>query len=160
MLNSKMFNFKFFLGGREIVDSLKIGAVKNGGATKFKNNIYSNIESDDFIKVSDKNTISIFVPSTININDKIDNKGYVEMVITTLLKRYDLNNLSFYDTEGSWYDEINNDVVIEKITIVTLDINCISIADIQYFINIAESIKNSMNQQAVSISINDSLAIV
>lgn len=160
MLNSKSFNFKFFLGGREEVENLKIGAIRNGGATKLKNKIISNIPTDDLIRVSENNTISIFVPSTINVNEEVDNSQYVLNVINTLTERYDIKNLTFYNTKGSWYDDESLEVIIEKITLVSLDLKCITEIDIKYFINIAEYLKREMNQQAVSISINESLAII
>lgn len=160
MLNSKIFGFQFFLGGREKVTSLYEGAMKNNGATKYEYGIMSNIPTDDFIRTSENNIVSIFVPSTIDVNKEVDNTEYVRTVIRMLRKRYSLDTLSFYNTEGSWLDTDNNEVVIEKITIVSLNLASMSEEDVKYFINIAEYLKDTMNQQAVSININECLAIV
>lgn len=161
MINSKLFNFQFFLGGREKVSNLKDGARKFGGATRYENVIYSNVETDDFIQINnEKNNISIFIPSTINVNQQIDNTNYVMSTLEDLRTRYDLSDMKFYNTEGSWFDKDNNDVVIERITIVRVEIKAISIEDISFFIELANKIKYNMKQQAVSININDSLALV
>ena len=66
----------FFLGGIEKVDSLEIGARKNGGATLFKNGVYSNYDNgkNNITIDSKNNTISIIIPSTIDIDKEIDNK--------------------------------------------------------------------------------------
>ena len=161
MLNLSKYNFSFLLTGFEIVKSLKEGAIKNGGATKFEDKIISNIPASDFIEIEDTNTISIFVPSTMNTSKKITNEKYVNEVINMLNNKYNLNDLVFYNTKGSWYSEDNKEVIIEKITIVTLNLKRVIIDDdIEYFVNIAKYIKDEMSQESVSISINNSLCIV
>ncbi len=160
-IQSNLFNLQYFLGGKTKVNSLKEGAIKFGGATKFEQEIYSNKETDGFIKINeDKNNISIFVPSTINIDEVIDNTPYVMNTLKKLQMKYSLKDMKFYNTEGSWYDDKGNTVVIEKITIITVEMIILSLNDIEFFIGIANEIKHNMNQQAVSININDSLAIV
>ena len=71
---------EFFLGGIEKVDSLEIGAQKNGGATLFKEGVFSNYDNgeNNIIIDSKKNTISIIMPSTINVDKEIDNKEYIK----------------------------------------------------------------------------------
>ena len=74
LINSKQFNFQFFLSGRKKVKSLKAGALQYGGATKYKNGIYSNIPESDYININDKNNeISIFIPSTCDIDKQVNN---------------------------------------------------------------------------------------
>lgn len=161
MIDSKIFNFQFFLGGRTKVNDLIGAARMHGGATKLDDGIYSNINTDNLIKVNPvENNLSIFIPSTVNVNEVIDNGFYVEKTLAILKNSYDITKMKFYNTEGSWYDEETDSVVIEKITIITVEMNTISTEDINFFIRIANSLKYAMRQQAVSIQINDSLAIV
>ncbi len=161
-MNSTKFNFNFFLSNRKKVDSLQIGAIENGGATKFDDAIYSNIEGNNFIELKEKNNqISIFIPSTMDINNKVNNEYYIKKSINYLEKHYNItNNLKYYKTSGSWFSDSLNKVIIEDITIITLQLINLNEIDINIFIALANMIKNEMNQEAVSISINESLAIV
>lgn len=161
MINSNSYNFQFFLGSRQKVTNLYDAARSYGGATKYDDGIYSNIPLDEFIRINEiNNNLSIFIPSTINTNEKIDNSSFVLETVNLLENKYNITNMKFYNTEGSWLDEKENNVVVENITIITVEVNEVSEDDILFFINLANIIKYKMNQQAVSISINDSLAIV
>lgn len=160
MLNSNNYNFMYFYGGGEVVSSLEEGALRNGGATKYADKIISNIETNEFIEIKEENEISIFIPSTINVNIQIDNREYLEKIINKIADRYSLNELTFYNAEGSWLDEITNEVIIEKITIVTLKTKEINDIDVRFFIKLAEFLKIDMIQQGISLRINDSLAII
>ena len=161
LINSKKFNFSFFLSDRTKVASLEDGAIAYGGATQFADGIYSNIEGNEYIKINkDKNSISLFVPSTTNINKHIDNNYYVNYCYNKIANLYSNNNKKYYDTQGSWYSEDLQEVVIEDITIITLELNTISEADVYNFIQLANWIKREMSQEGVSIAINTALAIV
>lgn len=161
-INSKKFNFNFFLSGNKKVDSLEIGAKEYGGATKFDDGIYSNIEGSEMIELKESdNEISIFIPSTMDVSNKIDNKYYVNKSIDYLERFYNISdNLKYYATTGSWYSEDNKDVVVEDITIITLKLDQLTETDIEIFIGLAEIIKRDMKQEGVSIAINTALAIV
>lgn len=152
----------FFLSGNKKVDSLENGAKKYGGATKFDNNIYSNVQGSEFIELKESdNEISIFIPSTTDTNIKISNKYYINYSINYLERFYSItDNLKYYKTMGSWYSIDNKDIVIEDITIVTLKLNKLTEADIRIFIDLANWIKKEMKQEGVSITINTALAIV
>lgn len=161
MLNSKKFNFNFFLGGIKKVESLKSGALENGGATKFESGIYSNIEKDEYININkDNNKISLFIPDTIDINNKTDNTKYIEFCVNQLQNLYSDVNLKYYNTQGSWYSEDLKKVVYDDITILTLQLDTITEKDIENFIDLANWIKIKMHQEGVSININGALAIV
>ena len=161
-INSKKFNFNFFLSGNKKVDTLEAGAKKYGGATKFDSGIYSNVEGSEFIKLKEAdNEISIFIPSTTDTNIKVDNKYYINYSINYLERFYSItDNLKYYKTIGSWYSEDKKEVVIENITIVTLKLDQLTETDIQIFIDLANWTKKEMKQEGVSIAINTALAIV
>lgn len=161
MIDSKKFNFSFFLSGITRVKSLKEGAEKFGGATEFDSGIYSNIPGDNFIHTQkDKNQISIFIPSTTNINQKVDNKKYIEYSLNYLERFYDITRINYYNTKGSWYSEDKKQVIEEDITIITVNKEELTEVDINIFIQLANWIKREMAQEGVSIAINSALAIV
>lgn len=161
LINSKKFNFQFFLSNRKKVKSLKAGALQYGGATKFDDAIYSNYYDNDFIEVNqNNNNISIFIPSTFNINNNIDNSYYVNYAYNYIRNLYNNANIKYYDTKGSWWSDDLQKVVIENITIITVELNTITEADIYNFIDLANWIKKEMSQEGVSIAINTALAII
>lgn len=160
-INSNNFPFSFFLSNRKKVESLEAGAMKNGGATQYNNGIFSNIEGDEFINInSEKNTISLFVPSTIDVNKKTDNSIMIQYIVEQLKNHYNTDNIIFYDTQGSWYSDNLDQVIIEDITIISVDMVTVTEKDINLFIQLANYIKKEMQQEGVSISINSALCIV
>lgn len=160
-INSNLFNFNFFLSNRKKVESLESGAIENGGATQFNNGVYSNIEGDSNIRINESdNTISLFIPSTMDVNKKADNNTIIQYIVKQLKQSYNTSNIIFYDTKGSWYSDSLNQVVIENITIVSIDMASITESDINLFIKLANYIKTEMQQEGVSISINSALCII
>ena len=161
VIDSKMFNFDFFLSDRKMVSSLVYGAETFGGATMFEEGIYSNIPKNEYIEINkDNNSISLFIPSTVAINTTTDNNEQVMYCVEQLQKYYSNKNITYYDTKGSWYSDTLEKVVIEDITIITVDTATVTEQDIEIFIELAEYIKQDMEQEGVSIAINNSLAIV
>ena len=153
---------EFFLGGIEKVDSLEIGARKNGGATLFKDGIYSNYdnEKNNIIIDSKKNTISIIIPSTIDADKEINNKKYVEYY-SSIIKNYaKFKNVFFYNSCGSWFSDNLNKVIIEKNTIITIEVNDLTIKDIMFMINLGKIVKKDMSQEAISVIVNSALCLV
>ena len=160
-IDSKKFHFSFFLSDRKKVNSLEEGARLYGGSTQFNDGIYSNIEGSEFIKINeDKNSISLFVPSTVNVNQQVNNSYYVKYCYNKLQLLYNNNNITYYDTTGSWWSNDKNDTVKEDITIITVDMETITENDIYNFIQLANWIKKEMSQEGVSIAINAALAII
>ena len=161
LINSKKFNFSFFLSDRKKVASLEEGAITYGGATQFNDGIYSNIEGNEYIKINkDKNSISLFIPSTVNVSRHINNKYYVKYCYNKIKSLYNDKNIKYYDTKGSWYSEDLNQIIIEDVTIITLETDKLTEKDIEIFIQLANWIKKEMSQEGVSIAINTALAIV
>ena len=146
----------FYLANRIQVESLEDGAVQYGGATLIDGKIYSNIEESEELKLNMKNTVGILVPSTIDININIDNKKYVEEV-EAVLKDFG-KVTSKFDSKGSWYSDIEG-VVVEENTIVTFESNG-NPFDLQLLKYLAEKLKSDMKQEAITIILNDGIAIV
>jgi hypothetical protein len=159
-INSNLFNFNFFLSDKKKVDSLEQGAKENGGATRFKDAIYSNYSKDEYIRVNNtNNTISILIPSTIDVNNSIDNEEYVIKYNSIIKNNYNSSDTIYYNTKGSWYSEDLDAVIVEDITIISLNLKKVTIKDILFFKNLALQVKKDMKQEGVSIIINDALCI-
>ena len=153
---------EFFLGGIEKVDNLEIGARKNGGATLFKDGVYSNYDNgeNNIIIDSKKNTISIIIPSTINADKEIDNKKYVNYY-SSIIKNYaKFKNVFFYNSRGSWFSDNLNKVIIEKNTIITIEVDDLTSKDIMFMINLGKIVKKDMSQEAISVIVNNALCLV
>ena len=160
-INSKKFNFNFFLSSNKEVKNLEIGAIENGGATKINNKTYSNIQGNDYIVINEKsNTLAIYIPDTMDVDAQTDNTQYIDYSMKYIQKLYNTNNVKFEATQGSWYSEDMKKVVYDNITIVSISLNSVKENDIKNFVTLAQYIKTEMNQEGVSIAINQSLAIV
>ena len=153
----------FSLSERKFVESLEEGARLYGGATKIDNEIFSNYNEATEFDIFDENDtifttnlVGLIVPGTIDVDSQIDNTEFVEYVINRLenVGKTDILN---YDVEGSWVME-NGDVVIESNNMILFDSKCDEF-DMNLLKELAEFVKTSMNQEAVSILINDGLVI-
>ena len=153
---------EFFLGGIEKVDNLEIGARKNGGATLFKDGVFSNYDNgkNNIIIDSKKNTISIIIPSTIDADKEINNKKYVEYY-SSIIKNYaKFKNVFFYNSCGSWFSDNLNKVIIEKNTIITIEVDDLTSKDIMFMINLGKIVKKDRSQEAISVIVNNALCLV
>lgn len=161
LLNSKNFNqVTFFLGGRKEVASLEEGARKYGGATLLGGKIYSNCEGGDYINLlEEENSISVIIPSTLDADVEIDNAEYVAKYLKILNKEYS-GKITVCNSEGSWYSDDLNKVIIEKNTIITVSSNNLDAENINAILNLGILIRDDMRQEAVSVLINDALCIV
>jgi hypothetical protein len=61
---------------------------------------------------------------------------------------------------GSWYSEELQMVVYDNIIIASLELSEVKTKDIQFFIKLARFIKRQMKQEAVTVTINDSMGLV
>lgn len=161
-INSKNFNFQFFLSDSIKVKSLKAGALQHGGATKTQNKIYSNIAGTDYITINDNNNkLSIFIPNTMQVNQKADNRQFIDYAINYITNNFNnVNNLQFENTKGSWYSEDLQKVVYDNITIISFESADITPIDINIMTILASYIKQHMSQEGVTITINNSMVII
>ena len=146
----------FYLSDKTEVKSLEEGAVQYGGATRIGNKIYSNINEKTTFKTEENNTIGLIIPSTIDVNTVVDNKKYVEKIENTLK---DFGKITTnIKSEGSWYSDTEG-VIVEENNIILFNSNG-NIFDMQLVKYLAEEIKTDMKQEAVTIILNDGIAII
>ena len=162
-INSKLFKeISFFMGGYKVVNSLESGAIENGGATLMSNGqVISNIEKDNFISINkNNNVLRLFIPSTLDVNNSVDNIEFVEKYYNLIESIYPDKTITITNTKGSWYSDTTNSVVIENITILELNIKKVKESDIRIFLSLGLQVKEDMKQDAVSVMCNDALCLV
>lgn len=162
-INSKLFKeISFFLGGSKVVNNLEVGAIENGGATLMGNGqVISNIEKGNFISINkNNNVLRLFIPSTLDVNNSVNNIEFVEKYYNLIESIYPNNTITITNTKGSWFSDTTNSVVIEDITILELNIKEVRENDIKIFLNLGLQVKQDMKQDAVSVMCNDALCLV
>lgn len=102
--------------------------------------------------------VSIYVPSTVEVNKEVDNKEQVKRVITELSQMF--GGATATEAVGGWVCD-NGETVLEKVTIVYSFCNSESLqkhfADVY---QICERIKKDMSQEAVTLEINGQVKFV
>ena len=157
-LVNDIFKGSFILDSRVPVKSLEVGAKTHGGATQVGFYTYSNIDSGLPIELYEEGNIyGIIVPSTINVNEVIDNKEFVQYVNR---KMNIIADTEIYAGAGSWYSEDLGEVIVENNKIVTMITDMDPSVVLQYMRLVALNLKDMMSQEGVSIIVNDGLVIV
>lgn len=163
LINNNKFNqITFFLSGNVEVKDLRTGAIMHGGATEFNGIPYSNVQGSSYFTVNEaeENIIRILVPTTVNVDQQINNKSFVDKYLSMVKNNYNFKNIKTYNTVGSWYSEELQKVVYDYSTVIEISMKKIDENIINYFLNLGLEIKSDMTQEAVSVFINKSLAIV
>lgn len=165
-INSSKFSFSFFLSGRKPVNNLETAAKEYGGATLNLDTSeqYSNVPSGEFIELRqgrELNTLSVFIPSTVEVDRQAD-RELIKRVVSVIVQRLYQRFGKFPVVEKglrSWQSEAG-EVVYDNIQIVSEFLETVTEADIKFFISLARYVKREMKQEAVSLAINDALALI
>lgn len=163
LINNNKFNqITFFLSESVEVKDLRSGAIAHGGATEFNGIPYSNVEGSSYFTVNEaeENVIRILVPTTVNVDQQINNKSFVDKYLSMVRNSYNFKDIKTYNTVGSWYSEELQKVVYDYSTVIEISMKKIDENIINYFLDMGLKIKSDMTQEAVSVFINKSLAIV
>lgn len=154
---NEYFENSFNLSSKTNVESLEAGAKEFGGATEIDGIIFSNYNNTDIFEINDvDNILGIIIPGTIDINKKIDNTNFVDMIINNL-KLNNIVDIKNKDIKGSWITE-DNKCIIEDNNLITFKSNNIN-RELKLLKKLAAIIKKDMNQEAVSIMVNNGLII-
>lgn len=96
--------------------------------------------------------VAIYVPSTINVNEKIDNSEYVISVIRELSSMF--GGATASDAVGGWVSE-SGETVIERVKIVYSFCSSEQLNErFDDVYEICQRIKREMNQEAVTLEVN------
>ena len=98
------------------------------------------------------NKVSIYVPSTVNVNQRINNNKQVLSIIKQMSLLF--GGATSYKCTGGWVAD-NGDIVTERVNIVYSFCDKKSLQDnLSKVINICQQIKKDMQQEAVTLEIN------
>ena len=98
------------------------------------------------------NKVSIYVPSTVNINQRINNNKQVMDTIKQMSLLF--GGATSYKCTGGWVAD-NSEIVTERVNIVYSFCSKKSLQDnLPKVINICQQIKKDMQQEAVTLEIN------
>ena len=145
----------FYLNNKKVIEESEIDA----GATMFEGQWVTNYQESDTIEIKENNELSIYVPSTIDV-DKINEQFELltKNTINMLQKEFN-TNVKRIDTKGAWKSE--QGLVFEDINILSINASYEKFESIlEYFINLAEKFKKDLSQEGISIGINDGLMII
>jgi len=98
------------------------------------------------------NKVSVYVPSTVNVNKRIDNKKQVMAIIKQMSLLF--GGATSYECVGGWVAD-NGDIVTEQVNIVYSFCDKKSLNNnLANVINICQQIKKEMKQEAVTLEVN------
>ena len=98
------------------------------------------------------NKVSIYVPSTVNVNQRINNKKQVVSIIKQMSLLF--GGATSYECVGGWVAD-SGDIVTEQINIVYSFCDKKSLNNnLANVINICQQIKKEMKQEAVTLEVN------
>lgn len=104
------------------------------------------------------NKVSIYVPSTVNINRSINNDKQVLSIIKQMSLLF--GGATSYKCTGGWVAD-NVDIVTEQVNIVYSFCDKKSLNNnLANVINICQQIKKDMKQEAVTLEINGKAAFI
>jgi hypothetical protein len=165
-INTSKYGFSFFLSGKTQVKNLDEAAKQYGGATLNidTEEMYSNVPGGEFIqlrKAPELNTLSVFIPSTDGTYAAADREKVKKVVSTVIQKVYRKYEAvpTIEKGLGSWQAD-DGGIAYDNLIIASVHIEEIAESDIKFFVNLGKYIKREMKQEAVSLGINDALALV
>ena len=98
------------------------------------------------------NKVSIYVPSTVNVNQRTNNKKQVMDTIKKMSLLF--GGATSYKCTGGWVAD-SGDIVTEQVNIVYSFCDKKSLQDnLSKVINICQQIKKDMAQEAVTLEVN------
>lgn len=102
--------------------------------------------------------IRVFVPSTVNVNEAIDNTSFVNDVQISLVQFF--GGATIYNAFGAWQG-LNIQIVSERITIIESYTTTDKLNEkIDSVIDICEKLKNDMKQESIALEINGELYFI
>ena len=102
--------------------------------------------------------VKIYVPSTINVNNPVDNSIWIQKTMNLLSKEFGGSTAS--DALGAWVDSTGS-LVKEKVTIVLSFCNKEDLSkSIDKIYDFCLEMKKELSQEAVSLEINGELYLV
>lgn len=103
------------------------------------------------------NVVKIYVPSTYNVDQPIDNTPYVNKSLETFSKMF--GGATTIEGTGAWVGD-NNQLIKEKVTIVYSFAENLNKKKINEVVAYAKSLKEEMKQSSVSLEVNGKMYFI
>ena len=146
----------YYLSNNKTIDKKDI----DNGATLFEGKWVTNHTETSEINIQKSNKISIYVPSTIDVNKVNENFENLTQDTIDKLKKDFNTDVQRYNTQGAWKSE-DKKLVYEDINILTIDATEENFEEtLNYFIELANQFKKDLTQEGISIGINNGLLII
>ena len=102
--------------------------------------------------------IAIFVPSTVNVDEPVDNSQYVKATLAKLSNLF--GGATAQAAYGGWVAE-NGQLVTEKVTIVYANCTSEQLEDnISECVEYARQLCREMSQECISVRVNGKLGFI
>ncbi|WP_044640651.1 hypothetical protein [Risungbinella massiliensis] len=101
--------------------------------------------------------VKIYVPSTINVDQPIDNTAYVDKTLTEFSNMF--GGATAVDGTGAWVSD-SNQLVKEKVTIVYSFAENLDSAAINKVVAYAKKLKAEMTQSAISLEVDGKMYFI
>ncbi|CAG9615050.1 hypothetical protein BACCIP111899_04286 [Bacillus rhizoplanae] len=103
------------------------------------------------------NVVKIYVPSTYNVDQPIDNTPYVNKSLETFSNMF--GGATAIEGTGAWVGD-NNQLIKEKVTIVYSFAENLNKKTINEVVEYAQSLKEEMKQSSVSLEVNGKMYFI
>lgn len=104
-----------------------------------------------------EDTVKIYVPSTYNIDQPIDNTPYVNKSLEEFSRMF--GGATAIDGTGSWLSD-DNKLIKEKVTIVYSYAEDLDKTKINQVVDYAKSLKEELKQSSVSLEVNGKMYFI
>lgn len=104
-----------------------------------------------------KEKVAVYVPSTFNINESIDNSFYVHEVLKEFSEIF--GGATAISADGAWMSKANG-LVLEKNIIIYSYCDNLTNENVDKVLSICEWLKSELKQEAISLVINNQLYFV
>lgn len=105
------------------------------------------------------NKVCIYVPSTVNVDQKVDNKKYIDFVNKELCLLF--GGATMNNVIGSWFSDDLQKVVTEDITIIYS--NCTDKqlqSNLHKVVKLCKKLCKDMEQECISLEVNNVLYFI
>lgn len=104
-----------------------------------------------------KERVAVYVPSTVNVDEEVDNTSYVHEVLKEFSEIF--GGATAINADGAWVSN-EKGIVLEKNTIIYSFTNNLNNETIDKILNICQWLKDEMKQEAISLVINNQLYFI
>ncbi|MGN7942192.1 MULTISPECIES: DUF3574 domain-containing protein [Bacillaceae] len=104
-----------------------------------------------------EDVVKIYVPSTYDIDQPIDNTPYVNKTLETFSKMF--GGATSIEGTGAWVSD-NEELIKEKVTIVYSFVEKLDKKKVNEVVAYAKSLKEEMKQSSVSLEVNGKMYFI